>query len=272
LIIEIGKLLVEAKQIARRVWRTRLIVVAFAVVALVFVPCIARAQQTLELAPPAPQSQRNYPIRPAPTPRSPALPPSRQLQVLPQVPTPTPAPTPAPTPQPAPTPRPAPPPSSALEAQPKLPAIFRGCWQGRVNYLDWIKREYGAPGIGPWTPKTYRICYQRVGGRPFKLTFSQVGVVPNSKIVNPTGQMRLISTNGRNSARMVANLHFDEYYPGPFFRANTFPVDEETILNCTIEPNGAMMVWGSVFGRRQHVPWFRAGWRAVFERIRDLPE
>lgn len=150
--------------------------------------------------------------------------------------------------------------------------MFRGCWQGKVSYLDWIKREYGAPATGPWTPKTYRICYRRVGSGPFHLTFSQVGVVPNSKIVNPTGRMRLISTDGRDAARMVANLHFDEYYTGWAFRGHTFPVDEETILDCTIEPNGAMIVRGSVFGRRQHVPWFRAGWHAVFLRVRGLPE
>lgn len=159
-----------------------------------------------------------------------------------------------------------------LNAQPVLPAIFRGCWEGRVDYLDSIERQYGAPKTGLWTPKTYRICYRRVGSGPFELTFSQVGVVPNTKIVNPTGEMVLISTDGRYAARMKANLHFDEYYVGRRFRGHTFAVDEETILDCKIDSGGAMTVHGSVFGLRDRAPWFRASWHAIFERVSNLPE
>lgn len=238
---------------------------AAAALVLAFLPCVpraARAQQTLEVSPPAAQTQPNIRIRPTPAP-----PPSRQLQEIPQ------AATPLPTPSPPPAPLPPPPaPSSMLQAQPVLPAEFRGCWEGQVNYLDSIAREYGAPKTGPWTPKTYRICYKRVGSGPFELTFSQVGVVPNSKIVNPTGNMVLISTDGRGAARMKANLHFDEYYVGRRFRGHTFAVDEETILDCTIRSGGAMMVRGAVFGRRDGAPWFRATWHAVFERVESLPE
>src|SRR5262249_6500089 len=59
-----------------------------------------------------------------------------------------------------------------------LPAVFDGCWQGRVDQLDWIKREPGARKVGFWTPKTYRLCYRRVGTGPFKLTFTETGVEP----------------------------------------------------------------------------------------------
>jgi hypothetical protein len=159
-----------------------------------------------------------------------------------------------------------------LHAQPVLPAIFRGCWQGQVAYLDSIQRMYGAPKLGLWTPKTYRICYQRIGNGPFELTFSQVGVVPNVKITNPVGRMDLISTDGRNAARMRAQLHFDEYYSGRRFTGQTFAVDEETILDCDVQGSGAMLVHGTVFGQREGSPWFHATWHAVFSRVASLPE
>jgi hypothetical protein len=159
-----------------------------------------------------------------------------------------------------------------LHAQPVLPAIFRGCWEGRVQYLDSIQRMYGAPKLGYWTPKTYRICYRRVGNGPFELTFSQVGVEPDEKITNPTGAMDLISTDRRDAARMRAQLHFDEYYRHHHFGGQTFPVDEETILDCDIHGSGAMLVRGTVFGRRDGHPWFRASWHAMFTRVGGLPE
>lgn len=159
-----------------------------------------------------------------------------------------------------------------LHSQPILPAVFRGCWDGRVEYLDSITRMRGAPKVGVWTAKTYRICYRRVGNGPFELTFSQAGMDPHSKVINPTGRMDLISTDGREAARMRAELHFDEYYVGRHFGAQTFAVDEETILDCAIRGNGAMTVRGQVFGRRDGSPWFRANWHAVFSRVGGLPE
>ena len=159
-----------------------------------------------------------------------------------------------------------------LHAQPILPAVFRGCWDGRVEYLDSIERMFGAPEVGVWTPKTYRICYRRVGNGPFELTFSQVGVDLNTKIINPTGRMDLISTDGRDAARMRALLHFDEFYAHRHLGAQTFGVDEEAILDCDIRGGGAMLVRGQVFGRRDGSPWFRANWHAVFSRVGGLPE
>jgi hypothetical protein len=159
-----------------------------------------------------------------------------------------------------------------LHAQPILPAVFRGCWDGRVEFLDSIARMYGAPKVGVWTAKTYRICYRRVGSGPFELTFSQAGMDPHSKVINPTGTMDLISTDGRNAARMRSQLHFDEFYAHRHFGGQTFAVDEETILDCAIQGNGAMMVRGQVFGRRDGSPWFRANWHAVFSRVGGLPE
>jgi hypothetical protein len=159
-----------------------------------------------------------------------------------------------------------------LHAQPILPAVFRGCWDGRVEFLDSIERAFGAPKAGVWTPKTYRICYQRIGSGPFELTFSQVGVDPNTKIINPTGRMDLVSTDGRDAARMRALLHFDEYYAQRHLGSQTFAVDEEAILDCDIQSNGAMVMRGQVFGRRDGSPWFRASWHAVFSRVGGLPE
>jgi hypothetical protein len=259
--------------------------VMLAAAMLAAAPRASRAQQPLEVAPPAPQSQPSFRPRAAPTARPP-LPPSKQLEEIPPAIVPTP---PAPPPGIAPGPQlpppflpplapmppllpPPPPPASMLHAQPVLPAIFRGCWEGRVQYLDSIQRMYGAPKLGYWTPKTYRICYRRVGNGPFELTFSQVGVEPDEKITNPTGAMDLISTDRRDAARMRAQLHFDEYYRHHHFGGQTFRVDEETILDCDIQGSGAMLVRGTVFGRRDGHPWFRASWHAMFTRVGSLPE
>ena len=141
-----------------------------------------------------------------------------------------------------------------------------------MEYLDSIERANGAPKLGVWTTKTYRICYQRIGSGPFELTFSQVGMDPHSKVINPTGRMDLVSTDGREAARMRALLHFDEYYTHRHFGSQTFAVDEEAILDCNIQNNGAMVVRGQVFGRRDGSPWFRASWHAVFSRVGGLPE
>lgn len=238
----------------------------FAAITFLSLPYAAPAQQSLEVVPPAPQSEPSLRPRPAPTTQQ-VLPPSQPLQVIPRA-IATPAP---PAPQ-TPTPTPPPPPSSTLNAQPILPAIFRGCWDGRVDFLDSIERAYGGAKPGVWTPKTYRICYQRIGSGPFQLTFSQVGIDPSTKIVNPTGRMDLISTDGRDAARMRALLHFDEFYVHRHPGEQTFGVDEEAILDCDIGSNGAMAVRGQVFGRRNGSPWFRATWHAVFSRVGGLPE
>jgi hypothetical protein len=249
--------------------------VVLAAVVFISGPRAARAQEPLQVEPPAPQSQPSFRPRPAPTARPP-LPPSNQLEEIPSAITPTPAPPPPapqlPPPPPPPSLPPPPPPASMLRSQPILPAVFRGCWDGRVEYLDSIERMFGAPKVGVWTPKTYRICYQRVGNGRFELTFSQVGVDPNTKIINPTGRMDLISTDGRDAARMRALLHFDEFYAHRHLGAPTFGVDEEAILDCDIHGTGAMLVRGQVFGRRDGSPWFRANWHAVFSRVGGLPE
>ena len=125
----------------------------------------ARAQTTLEVPGAAQQNQPYVPPRPAPPPTT--WTPSGAdngdtIQLLPQE---LWRPAPAPL-QPVPSPPPAPVKVAPMTAQalPALPAVFRGCWDGRVNQLDWIRREPGAHKIGFWTPKTYRLCYKRVGG------------------------------------------------------------------------------------------------------------
>lgn len=176
------------------------------------------------------------------------------------------------TPPAAPIYRPAP---QATVIPPPLPAIFRGCWQGRVDYVDTIQRLPGGARIGPWTPKTYRLCYRRTGNGPFELTFTEAGIARSNKITNATGKMDVVSTDGRTYAAMRSLLHFDEYrLASDPSGTGTFPVDELTQLQCRIEPDG-MHVTGSVYGERNGVPWFRASWHAVFVHTADeepLPE
>jgi hypothetical protein len=169
-------------------------------------------------------------------------------------------------------PQPAPPPPSinvapmTAQAAPALPAVFRGCWQGEVVQLDWIRSEPGAHKIGFWTPKTYRLCYRRVGNQPFKLTFTEAGIEPNERIINPHGQVVPVATDGRAYASMNSRLFFDEYKTHGDGSTPTFAVDETTHLDCRIAGDD-MLVSADVYGTRDGDPWFRAHWRANFHKF-----
>lgn len=218
------------------------------------------AQQSLEVPMPANQAPPPSYHRPRSTP-TPSLPPG-DVKTIPQV-------------QQSP-PRPPPPPPQVYQPppshpEPVLPAIFRGCWLGRVDFLDSIVRLPGGPPLGSWTPKTYRLCYRRTGNGPFDLTFTEAGVAHNRRITNAAGKLELKSTDGRTYAAMRALLHFDEYrtHTG-YFAGRTFPVDELTQLQCNIGPGG-MRVAGHVYGEHGGMPWFRATWHATFVHTADEP-
>jgi hypothetical protein len=119
-------------------------------------------------------------------------------------------------------------------------------------------------------PKTYLLCYRRVGDGPFQLTFSAAGV-EGSNIINRTGRLKVLSTDGRSFAKMRAYLHFDEFRRPALFGASTFPVDEVTDLECTIEPDG-MHATGVVYGERENAPWFRAWWHTTFFHVGGLTQ
>ncbi len=251
--------------------KRRLHVLGLLIALLVFGEANTQAQQMLEV--PATQGQPPVHYRPRLTPRfTPG--PSNQTETLPSVATPAPpqaetAPTPqAYQPQPyQPAPYQPPPLPPARQAQPVLPAVFRGCWEGTVSRLDRIDRLPGGARIGPWTPKTYRLCYRRLGDGPFEPTFTDAGIADSGKITNSQGRMRLLSTDGHTYATMSAFLHFDEYRTHmSYFGSSTFPVDETTRLQCDIEPDG-MHVWGSVYGQHDGSPWFRAWWHTLFIHV-----
>jgi hypothetical protein len=216
-----------------------------------------RAQSQLELpppprytAPPPVSHSQNFTTIPSnPTLTQPYSPPVEELpQAAPQ------------NQQPEPLP-----PSSIIE--PILPAIFRGCWQGEVYTLDDLERLPGGPKLGSWTPKTYRICYQRYGNGPYQLTFNETGMEHDDRIISPTGTMQLLSTQGQ-TAMMLGSLHFREYSPKPasffgFGGSSTFPVDESTKLRCVVDSVG-MHVWATVYGTQSGQPWFQAHWHTLF--------
>ncbi|HEY2487844.1 MAG TPA: hypothetical protein VGI36_22120 [Candidatus Binataceae bacterium] len=161
-----------------------------------------------------------------------------------------------------------PPPSSPLtsQAEPKLPQVFRGCWEGEVVMVDDLERLPGAHKVGYWTPKTYRLCYQRIGEGPFHLTFSETGVVPNEQIRNARGHVDALATDGRGYAKMRSDLRFDENHVEPGLRGSTFAVDEITMLDCRIRDE-AMAVSAEVYGTRDDEPWFKARWHADFRHV-----
>lgn len=150
--------------------------------------------------------------------------------------------------------------------QPMLPSVFRGCWQGTVESVDSIERAPGGHKLGYWTPKTYRLCYKRVGDGPYQLTFGETGVVASEKIKYSKGRVDIKETDRMSFARMRAFLHFDEYHAGQNFGGATFSVDEVTMLDCKIEGD-QMSIGAVVDGRREDEPWFHAQWHTTFTRV-----
>jgi hypothetical protein len=233
---------------------------------VVFITGGARAQQTMELPMPGSQAS-SQPFVPRPQPTAPPLaPPSNNVQTIPS------APPPAPPEEPPQAEEPPPPPAAPEVRQPPpvLPAVFRGCWRGVVDETDRMERLAGAPRLGLWMPKTYMLCYRRVGDGPFQLTFTAAGV-QGTRITNTAGQLHVVSTDGRSFAKMRAYLHFDEFRAPSWMGNSTFAVDEETDLNCTIEPDG-MHALGVVYGERDGGPWFRAWWHTTFFHVANLSE
>ncbi len=158
------------------------------------------------------------------------------------------------------------------QSQPTLPAVFRGCWEGRVEYLDSVERLPGGAKLGFWTPKTYRLCYRRIGNGPFVLTFTEAGIEENDRITNAQGRMTLLSSDGRHYASMRSDLNFDEFpVRADSLKADTFSVHEVAELDCRIEADG-MHVKGIVTGWRDGVPWFRARWHTILIHQSVPPE
>jgi hypothetical protein len=234
----------------------------------------AGAQQQLDL--PQQSSQGQPPIysysSPAPTPM-PHLPPGSDVHTLPQFSPQVPAAPSAayqpPLYQPQPT---SPPPVQVYRSQPMLPAVFRGCWEGRVDHVDSLEQLPGGAKPGYWTPKTYRLCYRRIGNGPFVLTFTEAGIEQNDRITNAEGRMTLLSSDGHRYASMRSDLDFDEYHThASYFGSNTFAVHEVADLDCTIGPEG-MHVDSIVTGWRDGTPWFRARWHSVFIHEGEPPQ
>ena len=164
---------------------------------------------------PVPQTQGTQPLTPRARPAPSIVPRSNNVQTIPTAP---PAQLPSvqaqPEPeaeQPPPPPQPSlplpPPPPVVRQPEPVLPAVFRGCWRGRVEEVDRMQRLPGGPHLGLWMPKTYLLCYRRVGNGPFKLTFTEAGVEGTSRITNTTGQLRVVFDRRqqlRDDARLFA--------------------------------------------------------------------
>jgi hypothetical protein len=222
----------------------RVLVLALTVMVLYGSNGIAQQQFELpqqSLQGPPPVDTRSAPVA-TPIPR---LPSGSEVRTLPQVSPPS-------------------PPAQVYQSPPVLPAVFRGCWEGRVDYLDSLEPLPGGARLGFWTPKTYRLCYQQTGNAPFILTLTEAGIEHNDRIINAEGQMTLLSSDGRSYASMRSALDFDEYQTqSSFFGSSTFAVHEVADLDCRIEPDG-MHVTGIVTGWRNEMPWFRARWHTIF--------
>src|SRR5215831_17959991 len=160
-----------------------------------------------------PKTQPTQRLRPQTNPAAPpSIPLSNNVQTIPAAPSP---PLPAP---PAGQSEVELPPAMAPRPEPVLPAVFRGCWRGVVEGLDRMQRLPGASYLGLWMRKTYRLCYRRVGNGPFQATFTEAGV-DGTRIINSSGRLNLVSTDGRSHAKMRGYLHFDELKSDTFEKA-----------------------------------------------------
>src|SRR5689334_23383785 len=160
----------------------------------------ALAQQALEL--PKSQTQLTHPWPPRTNPTAPPLtPPSSSVQTIPSAPPCPPLAVPA-------QPVVEIPPAAAPKHEAVLPAVFRGCWRGVVEEVDRRQRLRGSSHLGLWMRKTYSLCYRRVGNGPFQATFTETGV-EGRRIINRSGRLNLLSTDGHNYAQMRGYLHFD---------------------------------------------------------------
>ena len=250
----------------------------FVLMAALIVLSRARASAQAQPALPPQSSQGQSPIyipsTPAATP-IPHLPPGSDVRTLPQLSPQLPPASPSSayqSPLYQPQSQPTPPPAQVYRSQPVLPAVFRGCWEGRVEYLDSVERLSGGAKVGFWTPKTYRLCYRRVGNGPFVMTFTEAGIEQNDRITNAEGRMELLSSDGRSYASMRSDLDFNEYRShAGYYGSNTFAVHEEADLDCSIESDG-MHVNGVVTGWRDEAPWFRARWHTVLVRQGEAPQ
>jgi hypothetical protein len=257
---------------SRRALRILVLMAAF----LALLRVHAAAQQEFNL--PEQSSQGRPPIYSGSTPAAtpiPRLPSGSEVRTLPQISPQLPPATPASAYQPPvyqSQPQPTPPPAQVYRSPLVLPAVFRGCWEGRVDYLNSLERLPGGARLGFWTPKTYRLCYRRIGNGPFELTLTEAGIEQNDRITNAEGRMTLLSSDGRRYASMRSNLDFDEYRThASGFGSSTFAVHEVADLNCSIEPDG-MHVNGVVTGWRNEAPWFRARWHTVFVHQGEPPQ
>ncbi len=251
--------------------RRALYVLVAAATLIVLSAAHAATQQEFELPQQPSQGQPPSYYRPTPATPVPQWPPGADVRTLPQISPQLPPPPPSASPPRAYQPPPPPVTPPVYQNQPVLPAVFRGCWEGEVDYLDSIEHLPGGAKVGTWTPKTYRLCYRRIGDGPFVLTFTEAGIEQNDKIINAAGRMTLLSTDGRSYAAMRSDLHFDEYRTHVSdFGGDTFAVHEVTNLDCRVEADG-MHVKGSVTGWRSEAPWFRARWHTVFGHVGAPP-
>jgi hypothetical protein len=124
--------------------------------------------------------------------------------------------------------------------------------------------------------KTYRLCYQRVGGGPLQQpTLTEAGL--NSEIAsqlgtevgNVIGRLKVVSTDSRAKAEMRAFLHFNERPANVRLFGLPFGlVDELTTLDCQIDGE-TMHVKAQVYGEYNAAPWFSASWRADFSHVTE---
>jgi len=149
-----------------------------------------------------------------------------------------------------------------------LPQTFRGCWRGVVSTVDSM-RVLRESGRIDWMPKTYRICYERTAGGPFRPTFSEAGLLHgDSEISNVRSELKVLSSDGRASASLRGLLHFNETQLFLGVPVGTAQVEELTDMQCTIE-GGVMHVEASLYGQWDGQPWVLVSWHADFANSPD---
>ncbi len=138
------------------------------------------------------------------------------------------------------------------------------------------------PPLGGWIPKTFSLCFRRMGNGPFTITFHDTkldtGYVSERgyKVSNYDEQTEVVSTDSRNQVLLHSVARMDQrgkllgLFPGP-----TLTIAASSDIRCVLVDQGETMnvelsgvdrCSGSEFWGCNGQPWVQATWHAQFHR------
>ena len=146
-----------------------------------------------------------------------------------------------------------------------IPEMFLGCWRGDVDDLEWERRAdwlgwFGLPTGSRWYYKRYRLCFTRIDGRHWQLSFGALRFAQAAPVKWPRHHVELIGLVPPDRFELESDFTFMD-------STNLSQVGELTKISATLLSDGSLDARGMVFATLNEAPWFTAAWRT-----RLLPE